>query len=108
MPISKYHPLSAVVREGAAGAKAAGVKAAGAEAKGGVRGARRLVTLAFLAHYARKGTNYDKGECKTLWSEREQAMYYSIDCYLAARLALSASLHLDKQSSFCSAVSAEH
>ena len=42
----------------------------------------------------------------TLWGEREQAMHYSIDCYVAACLALSASLHLDKQSSFCSAVSA--
>ena len=34
-------------------------------------------------------------------------MHYSIDCYVAARLALSASLRLDKRSSFCSAVSAE-
>ena len=34
-------------------------------------------------------------------------MHYSIDSYVAARLALSASLRLDKQSSFCSAVSAE-
>ena len=47
------------------------------------------------------------GGMQNMWDECEQAMHYSIDCYVAARLALSASLRLDKRSSFCSAVSAE-
>ena len=58
--------------------------------------------------YVERGVNDTRlGECRTLWGEREQAMHYSIDRYVAACLALSASLRLDKRSSFCSAVSAE-
>ena len=30
--------------------------------------------------------SYILGECKTLWGEREQAMHYIIDCYVAKAL----------------------
>ena len=37
--------------------------------------------------YFREIMVYGKlGECRTLWGEREQAMHYSIDCYVAKAL----------------------